>query len=869
MKRLFLTLIAIFGLLTTNAQSRQQITADLMARQTNCDYAKRAVQMTKNAETKAALEFLYAYMSWPDMTDYSPEYYVAQTECAVRARHEMAWGKQVPEREWLHFVLPIRINNENLDEFRTTVYDELKARVAGKSMYEAVFEVNHWCHEKVTYKPSDIRTSSPLASMRTAYGRCGEESTFTVSALRAVGIPARQVYTPRWAHTDDNHAWVEAWVDGKWYFLGACEPEPVLNLGWFNQPASRGMLMHTKVYGRYDGPEDIISKTNCYTEINITDNYAHTTRSYVEVVDEKGKPVPGALVEFKLYNYGEFFTVYRTYADEKGRCNIQTGEGDCIVWASKDGVYGIDKFKAGTRDFKVKINHRAGDRFAFDLNLVPPPGHDNIPPVSPEAAAANEILKAREDSIRTAYIHTFPTKEAFAKDCQAWGYDVEKAWPFMEMARGNHAALSRLLREYMDKGESVLKILGSMSQKDIRDFDFEVVADHFDAAHLPKKITDFEARYVYNPRIINEMLAPWRSTMFKHTEFHQLRKDPAKIAAWIRNNISTDDDWNPVNLCQNPENALKYRHADLRNKGILFVAIARSLRIPARIDEVTGKVQYCQGEGQEWKTVELNDKATAAASDAAGTLTLGYTPRESLENPGYYSHFTLARITEGVARLQEYSEGNSSWQQDFKDGARIDAGDYALVSGTRMADGSVLAHVEVFPITAGQKLNVPLVMREDNTGVQVIGNFNAENLYYDLDTKSERGLIATTGRGYYVLGMLRANHEPSNHILHDISLLRQDLEAWGRPILMLFPSQDEYDRFLKNSSEYKNLPSTLHFGIDTKGEVCKDLFGSGLTKSEELPLVVIADTFNRVVFKSQGYTIGLGEQIKQTVAKIK
>ena len=64
----------------------------------------------------------------------------------------------------------------------------------------------------------------------------------TVAALRSVGIPARQVYTPRWAHTDDNHAWVEAWVNGKWYFLGACEPEPVLNLGWFNGPAYRGYV---------------------------------------------------------------------------------------------------------------------------------------------------------------------------------------------------------------------------------------------------------------------------------------------------------------------------------------------------------------------------------------------------------------------------------------------------------------------------------------------------------------------------------------------------------------------------------------------------------------------------------------------------
>ena len=73
-------------------------------------------------------------------------------------------------------------------------------------MYDAVLEVNHWCHEKANYQPSDARTSSPLATVKTAYGRCGEESTFLVAALRSVGIPARQVYTPRWAHTDDNHA---------------------------------------------------------------------------------------------------------------------------------------------------------------------------------------------------------------------------------------------------------------------------------------------------------------------------------------------------------------------------------------------------------------------------------------------------------------------------------------------------------------------------------------------------------------------------------------------------------------------------------------------------------------------------------------
>ena len=48
-----------------------------------------------------------------------------------------------------------------------------------------------------------------------------------------------------------------------------------------------------------------------------------------------------------------------------------------------------------------------------------------------------------------------------------------------------------------------------------------------------------------------------------------------------------------------------------------------------------------------------------------------------------------------------------------------------------------------------------------------------------------------------------------------------------------------------------------------------DLFGSGLVPTRETPLLVLGDTFNRVVFCVQGYTIGAGEQIKQAVRKLK
>ena len=223
-------------------------------------------------QEREAMMFLYAYMPVGDMTDYPGDFYLENVRSALATRREMPWGDIVSDELFRHFVLPVRVNNENLDDSRRVFHDQLAPRVEGLPMYDAILEVNHWCHEKANYQPSDARTSSPLATVRTAHGRCGEESTLLVAALRSVGIPARQVYTPRWAHTDDNHAWVEAWADGRWHFLGACEPEPVLDLGWFNAPASRGMLMHTKVFGYYDGPEEVMKTTANYTEINVISN---------------------------------------------------------------------------------------------------------------------------------------------------------------------------------------------------------------------------------------------------------------------------------------------------------------------------------------------------------------------------------------------------------------------------------------------------------------------------------------------------------------------------------------------------------------------------------------------------------------------
>lgn len=782
------------------------------------------------------LNYLYQYMTQPDKTDYTKEFYLENIRTSLLARQEMPWGKRVDNQLFRHFVLPVRVNNENLDESRMVFYKELKDRVKGLSMVEAVLEVNHWCHEKVTYQPSDARTSSPLASIRTAYGRCGEESTFLVAALRAVGIPARQVYTPRWAHTDDNHAWVEAWADGQWYFLGACEPEPILNLGWFNESASRGMLMHTKVFGDYKGTEEVISRTPFFTEINVIGNYAPCVTKVVRVIDENGKPVPNATIEFKIYNYAEFYTVAKKTTDSKGCASLTAGKGDMVVWVSKNGKCAFNKIsfrdnepkdsKCETVDIALTANALPS---VIDFDITPPAISVSLPKVSAEAKKLNDERKRKEDAMRQAYEATMVDK-----------------------SRGNHAVIAQFLREAKN---SVMAqaLLSVISDKDHRDIPLEVLKDNeveqTDTTLLYKK-------YVLNPRVENEWLVPYKA--FFRKELKGIAS-VENLLEWTRKNIKIDNANNPQHLRMSPISTYKARVTDALSYKIFFVSAARSLGFPARMNEIDGRLQYYnKGQWNDAEKVEVQKVIT-------GKLKLNYQPSATTSDPKYYTHFTLSRLVDGRAQLLTYPE-DATWNSTFGEAVELEEGQYLLTTGTRLANGGVLAHNEIVTIAANKQTSVQLQLRESKEEVQVIGSLNAENMYFDTKEGVEKSLLATAGRGYYVLGIIGANDEPSNHALRDIALVKSAFEQWGRKVFFLYENKESQER--ATQSKFDNLPETAVFGTDVDGKILAELREQLHLKSASLPVFVIADSFNRVVFVSQGYTIGLGEQIMKVVKKL-
>lgn len=108
--------------------------------------------------------------------------------------------------------------------------------------------------------------------------------------------------------------------------------------------------------------------------------------------------------------------------------------------------------------------------------------------------------------------------------------------------------------------------------------------------------------------------------------------------------------------------------------------------IPARIDEVTGKVQLIKEDGAVDVDLDCNPKEVVFMEELIplkGKLIANYSPVKSVDDPKYYSHFTLSKVTpQGKLQLLSYSEGNpdtgdgTTWSSLLKNGTALDAGDY-------------------------------------------------------------------------------------------------------------------------------------------------------------------------------------------------
>ncbi|MBT3232126.1 MAG: transglutaminase domain-containing protein [Calditrichaeota bacterium] len=617
-------------------------------------FADEARRNGLTPEETEDFRFLVAYLPLSDMAGMSTEDLYENVRLARVALNRFSWGDIVPEDLYRHFVLPHRISQEPFVKgWREAFLEELSPRVESMTMTDAALEVNHWCHENATFKQSSGRDQDPLTTIRAGLGRCEEEMILTIAAMRSIGIPARQCYTPYWAHSDNNHAWVEVWADGKWEHLGGCEPKPSLSDAWFSRSAGRAMLVVSTAYGDYQGNEQVLRRYGNSTLINSTGVYGITKPLKVSLNNPDGTPVVDQRVIFNLFNYGAFMPALSLNTDSTGSCNLNCGSGTWIISAGTDELSAVSITDPENQYADMVLSEKGQLQILLDVEYTPPPP---LPPI--ESKGQDSLFSVRlqeEKTIREGHFWKVWMEDAglSCSDSIILIPDSTFSQPIMSLAapdstdlldilknsRGNWGLIYRFLTESYPavsrpmafQGSALpsaselrtrLMLLKQLTIKDLRDFTLEVLEDHYYHSTLEMPLSsssiseflngmseDVRNRYVENvikPRIDWEPSIPWREYLIdflnSNPKLIESKNDKA-LVTWLKDNIISEEKADRLGSSLSPRMTLELKRGRNRDIERLYIGLCRVRGIPSRFDPVSGQLE-CWKE-DKWQQIQL------------------------------------------------------------------------------------------------------------------------------------------------------------------------------------------------------------------------------------------------------------------------
>lgn len=806
------------------------------------------------------MKYLYAAMPLSDLGNYTFEDFSDYAKQGMLLWEKGPFAGKVPEDIFLNYVVYHRINEEDISPCRSFFYSQLSKRIEGKSMEEAALEVNYWCAEEATYQTTDDRTVSPMTVYKSAFGRCGEESTFTTSALRSVGIPARQVYAPKWSHCDDNHAWVEVWCDGEWHFIGACEPEEILDKGWFTNASSRAMLIHSRWFDFIGAEEEVIQKDGMVTVLGQLKRYALTEKLTVHVTDRNGRPVPGALVKFEILNYSEFAPIASIVTDEKGQAGFCTGLGSCHLHVIKDGVFAeilvdVDKEKECSVSFDAVLEE---DHLTdVKAGCIPPvmDGWQDFDVIAPKDARINTKQPAKEQKergeVRFAEAAALRQKKAASFYQAAEANEISSSYgsgidEILKESRGNFKEVVKFLSasEEMDLRKELLFVL---TKKDYRDLKSDVLEEHLReskayAEHVPH---DIFVRYILNPRVHMEPLTKYRESIlgyFTEDQKQAFIAEPSRIWDYIEAAVGEKKDREYDSLTTSPVGCLMLKTGSTQSKKILFVAVCRTLGIAARLNPADLAMEYYK-EGAFCPILE-NAKKDCTLSLASGDSTKWV----------YFQNWTLAVLKNG-----DYQTLNLA-AEVWKDGMTVplETGVYRIVTSNRLPNGNIFAKTYCFSLDQGEKKELVLSLREAKLS-DMLENIEINDFILHRKDRSEIMASEILQNKKNLIIWMEESKEPTEHILNELYERKEEFNSIDGQIIFVVKEE----KSLQDPTLSRTLASLKDVQIyyDSFAENVNTLGRRMYVDPDKLPLIIVTNPGLNGVYATSGYNVGTGDML--------
>lgn len=816
-------------------------------------------------DEQVLMKFFYGTMPVRDAGEYDLEVFLGFVRHSLMLYKTMERCRELPEEIFLNHVLYYRINNENIEDCRRFFYDCLIDRIRAKTAKEAVLEINYWCAEHVSYETSDDRTISPMSMYRCGKGRCGEESVFAVTAFRSVGIPARQVYTPKWAHCDDNHAWAEIYVGGQWHFLGACEPEEVLDRGWFLNASSRTLLVHAREFSDYNidnGARNLWREGSVYYR-NVTSSYTETEELRVKVTDGDGIPEKNARVFVEILNSSEFAGIAALVTDEEGEASLRLGKGTVHLWAVKDSRVGEELICTGEKG-KVCLTLEDESRYLSRIRQ----GMWAIQGYGPDGWAFMDIRAPKEAPVSASHV----TKEQKAKNRErlrasaemrenriAGHFQEELAEKYPEereilmLAAGNFGQIYEFLDRDDDPDRK--RMLHALSKKDYKDAAAETLERHLEAASSYRKEwdergeADIYTRYILCPRIYFEELTCYRQEIKEYLAgsvgalgIGRFRKEPHLIWEYVRGQVGYDEEHDYSALYAAPANALRRRFGSPMSQRILCTAICRSLGIPARMNRTTLETEVYR----DGRFVRIS--GTGEGQDTVGSAALILKRREE-DEWNYYQNWTIGKYRQGrFVTLDHRDLEFTGTELEIE----LEPGIYRILTVNRLPGGDQLAAERKLCLEPGQSFVQELYLRPGGAENMLVSNpLDDFDVIADGMVRSASSLI---GNGIHILMFLEPGEEPTEHVLNEMLTLNETLKNADAGMCFVLS-----DGKVQKSAAWENVVREFPDAKIVHGEfddIVEPLARRMYVDPEKLPLMVLVDSGLRGIFACSGYRIG-------------
>lgn len=871
-----------------------------------------------------ALWFLYSAMPLSDVLDYPAKLYLSYAKHAVFLWKEGPFAGRVPERIFTNYVLHYRVHNEDIADTRPFFYGELRERIAGKKMYDAVIAANYWCAEKATYQATFMRTQNPLTMYGTGIGRCGEGGPFTTTALRSIGIPAREVATPSWAHCDDNHAWVEAWCDGEWHFLGGGEPERKLDKSWFVGPASRAMLIDSVWFGKDESEEPVAARRGMATILNHLPKYADTLELTVHVTDEQGNSVPGARVDFSILNYARFNGLTSLYTGEKsgeadyGTVRLNTGYGDLLLCAYADGCYGekhvmlekcetqamADNGATVTGDTS-EAESRSGECLyvkngAVQCTVVIRKDWQGLdqwreldfhaPKEVPysEMKTEEEFTREKLDLEAAAKCRQqrvagfYKAEDAERVLAQFTGEDRETVDEILHEARSNMGEIVRFLEwDFGDRtkeisqlyGEEIwkLKALQTLKKNDYWDIKAEVLAECCVCASpyagsVPEDVF-FDA--LLCPGVMFEMPRVGRMALMEALSEEQkaaVRQEPPKLISIIEGLMISMPEQEYANLVTSPVGCLTGGIGSGISKTVLCVHIYRALGIPARMRPMDRTLEY-YADGQ-FAPVAL-EKAKSSGKlllRAEGEMKLSDWKHYSLarfEDGRFQPVFIRPRRKEEKRRKDPADSRGKVLKEELQEDTEME---FELEQGIyRIVTTNRLQNGDQFVKMCDFRLEEGQTKQitlsiREITVEAMLGKMPVEEITLQTTMGDTVSLSAMAGEGRALLLWLELSKEPTEHILNELCEKAASFSKQKSPIYLIVRKGADYEGDITLSKTRAALPQAKLL-LDDFGEIYENFSYQVGRNPGKLPLAVILEGGWNCIYSDAGYNVGMAETL--------